>query len=495
MISILATFFLSNISSFLYASPGEIPIYLYVLPQTSLVRVFYLLLAKCVESSCISSLGDVKGELLQCIIILYVLSFIYLIGGLLATEPKFQAAFQNLIGKNKNKNIYDQLPQVDEETEMEQSAVKYASRVEETSATDRDFVLVAKKITKIYKTKNGKKIALRDFSLRLKRGQIFGLLGPNGAGKTTFLSIVTGMARLDQGTAFLGGVDVSKKQNNIPIGFCPQFDILWPQLTVDEHLIFFSLFKDISYSESKKKAKNLIEKVGLQDDYEKRANQLSGGMKRRCSLAMALIGDPQIVFLDEPTSGLDPVKRRQFWTLIKDITEDRAVLLTTHLMEEADTLCKEIGIITAGQLRCIGNSINLKQAFADGMRVQIQVDNPSEKDMEHAGEGEGRRKTEDLTLEQRKRRIQRVNTSKCKRIFEILKTKIPNLKIDSIEGKTLSTIVKEKNVSLANIFRIIKSLENEEGEIADWSISLGTLEDVFLKVVKTYRGQNQFDDL
>ena len=97
-------------------------------------------------------------------------------------------------------------------------------------------------------------------------------------------------------------------------------------------------------------------------------------MKRRLSLGIALTGNPKVVFLDEPSSGLDPVKRRHFWTLIQKNISDRAVLLTTHLMEEADTLCDEIGIITTGYLRCYGNSIYLKNALSEGLKLQIVLD-------------------------------------------------------------------------------------------------------------------------
>ena len=115
----------------------------------------------------------------------------------------------------------------------------------------------------------------------------------------------------------------------------------------------------------------MIQETDLELDYKKNASQLSGGMKRRLSLSMALTGSPKIIFLDEPSSGLDPVKRRHFWTLIKKVTDGKAVLLTTHLMEEADTLCDEISIIATGKMRCYGNSISLKQEFTTGIKLQI----------------------------------------------------------------------------------------------------------------------------
>jgi ABC-type multidrug transport system ATPase subunit len=131
------------------------------------------------------------------------------------------------------------------------------------------------------------------------------------------------------------------------------------------------MFKGMDESKIEESVNELIREVDLEKDYKKLAIQLSGGMKRRCSLGMSLTGNPKIVFLDEPSSGLDPVKRRHFWSLVKKVTKDKAVLLTTHLMEEADTLCSEIAIITSGKMRCIGNSIYLKKTFTDGFKIQI----------------------------------------------------------------------------------------------------------------------------
>lgn len=140
-------------------------------------------------------------------------------------------------------------------------------------------------------------------------------------------------------------------------------------MNVMEHLIFMGMFKGLSKKQAETEARILIEDVDLLKDWKKNASKLSGGMKRRLSLAMALAGNPKIIFLDEPSSGLDPVKRRIFWSLIKRLTTGRAVLLTTHLMEEADTLCKEIGIICNGRLRCYGNSLSLKSEFSGGMKI------------------------------------------------------------------------------------------------------------------------------
>lgn len=129
------------------------------------------------------------------------------------------------------------------------------------------------------------------------------------------------------------------------------------------------VFKGKSFKEARNKSEKLAKEVGLIDKFKVASRGLSGGMQRRCSIGMAITGDPSIIFLDEPSSGLDPVKRRELWRLIKEIVKTRSLLLTTHLMEEADTLCDRLAIITEGQLRCHGTSISLKKEYSKGFNL------------------------------------------------------------------------------------------------------------------------------
>jgi len=234
-------------------------------------------------------------------------------------------------------------------------------------------------------------------------------------------------------------------------------------MTVKEHLQFYAMFNGLSYSDASKQAMDLIQRVDLMNDYKKMTTSLSGGMKRRCSLAIALTGNPKIIFLDEPSSGLDPVKRRHFWQLIKNVTKDMAVMLTTHLMEEADTLCNEIGIITTGQLRCFGSSISLKQQLCSGLKLQVVV-NKTKKST--------RRLAEDVD-----------------RVTAALNESFTELKVLDVFEGTINYEISDKKAKLSQLFARIRDVKSQL-EIEDWSISLGSLEDVFLKIVKTHRGVN-----
>ena len=175
---------------------------------------------------------------------------------------------------------------------IHKSAISYQREVNKLRGQDfEDYVLVAQSLSKTYDCTQGLKHALSNFSIKLSKNKIFGLLGPNGAGKTTFLSIVTGINSYDSGYGWICGRNINDRTKNTgEIGFCPQFDILWPNMDVLQHLTFMGMFKGLSKSQAKKKGKLLIDQVDLEQDWKKDARQLSGGMKRRLSLAMALTG-------------------------------------------------------------------------------------------------------------------------------------------------------------------------------------------------------------
>lgn len=138
------------------------------------------------------------------------------------------------------------------------------------------------------------------------------------------------------------------------MGVCPQFDVLWADLTVEEHLLFYSRLKGTDPSKEKEVALIAMREVYLERFRNFKVKSLSGGMKRRLSVAISLVGNPKIVYLDEPTTGLDPENRRQLWDILGEQKGKKAMILTTHSMEEADVLCNRIGIVTDGILRCVG---------------------------------------------------------------------------------------------------------------------------------------------
>uniref|UniRef100_A0A804PHP5 ABC transporter domain-containing protein n=2 Tax=Zea mays TaxID=4577 RepID=A0A804PHP5_MAIZE len=235
--------------------------------------------------------------------------------------------------------------------------------------SDSNFSVICDNLKKVYHGKDGnaEKIAVAGLSLSVQRGQCFGILGPNGAGKTSLISMLTGFTKPTSGTAYIDGMDIRLDMNKIytGIGVCPQFDLLWETLTGREHLMFYGRLKNLRGGALDVAVEHSLRSVRLFDGgiADKRVAKYSGGMKRRLSVAISLIGDPKVVYMDEPSSGLDPASRRALWNAVMSAKENRAIVLTTHSMEEAEALCDRIGIMVNGSLQCIGNSKELKARY------------------------------------------------------------------------------------------------------------------------------------
>jgi lipooligosaccharide transport system ATP-binding protein len=192
---------------------------------------------------------------------------------------------------------------------------------------------------------------VRDVSFHVPAGECFGLLGPNGAGKTTTLRCCLGLTQPDGGTIRLANlpVPVRAREARIRVGVAPQFDNLDPDFTVAENLVVFGAYFGLSRRECRARVARLLEFAGLADKAQARIEALSGGMKRRLTLARAMINDPQILFMDEPTTGLDPQARHLVWDRLKALLgEGRTIVLTTHFMDEAQRLCDRVAIMDHG---------------------------------------------------------------------------------------------------------------------------------------------------
>lgn len=200
--------------------------------------------------------------------------------------------------------------------------------------------------------------AVDGLSLEVQKGELFGLLGPNGAGKTTTVNVLCGLIKPTSGTVKIGDYDVQKETAKVKkiIGVCPQESAMYPYLTGTENVELFGNLHTMDKETLKKRRDMLLEKMGLMEDAKRKSDKYSGGMKRRLSLILALIHDPQIAFLDEPTVGMDPQSRHAVWDFIKELKkEDKTIILTTHYMEEAEELCDRVGIIDHGKLIALGN--------------------------------------------------------------------------------------------------------------------------------------------
>nr|UOU03314.1 ATP-binding cassette subfamily A3-like 1 [Brachionus rubens] len=228
-------------------------------------------------------------------------------------------------------------------------------------------------LSKTFKTFRAYKTAVNNISINFYENQITGLLGHNGAGKTTTTFMLCGMYPPTSGNAKIMGLDLRNQMDQIrPIlGFCPQVDILLDDFTVEEHLKLVSMIKGFPGNKLKTEIERISTFVGLQKDLYKKSKSLSGGMKRRLMVAMALIGDSKIIILDEPTSGLDPFNRVKLWELIRKYKNNHTIILTTHFMEEADALSDRIAIMNHGEIKCCGSPIFLKNYYGNGFRIKI----------------------------------------------------------------------------------------------------------------------------
>ncbi|RWS09653.1 ATP-binding cassette sub-family A member 1-like protein, partial [Dinothrombium tinctorium] len=218
-----------------------------------------------------------------------------------------------------------------------------------------------------------RKTAINNASLSINYGQITVLLGHNGAGKTTLMNIITGILTPSSGTVFVNGYDVGcdTKAARESISLCPQHNVLYDELSVMEHLKLYAAIKGTEWSSINQEISSVLDQVRLMEKRNVASCTLSGGMKRKLSLAIALIGNTKIVILDEPTSGMDPDARRTVWDLLQSVRRHRTILLTTHYMEEADALGDRIAIMADGEVKCCGTPMFLKRAFGGGYQLRI----------------------------------------------------------------------------------------------------------------------------
>jgi len=220
--------------------------------------------------------------------------------------------------------------------------------------------------------KFGDLVAVDGIDLSIKEGELFSLLGPNGAGKTTAIKMLCCLLRPSSGTATVMGRDIHEDPMTVKqiIDVSPQETAIAEHLNAWENLRLIGGIRGLSKEEVKKRSEELLEMVGLAKRAKEQVRKFSGGMKRRLSIAMALVSDPQVLFLDEPTLGLDPQSRRGIWEHIAELKGKKTILLTTHYLEEADALADRIAIIDEGKIAALGTPQELKDSISD-MQVMV----------------------------------------------------------------------------------------------------------------------------
>ncbi|CAH8334395.1 unnamed protein product [Eruca vesicaria subsp. sativa] len=324
------------------------------------------------------------------------------------------------------------------------------------------YAIVCDNLKKMYQGRDGNqpKIAVHGLSLAVPSGECFGMLGPNGAGKTSFINMMTGLVKPTSGAAFVRGLDICKDMDRAytSMGVCPQHDLLWETLTGREHLLFYGRLKNLKGSDLNQAVEESLKSVNLFRGGvgDKPAGKYSGGMKRRLSVAISLIGCPKVVYMDEPSTGLDPASRINLWTVIKRAKTNTAIILTTHSMEEAEFLCDRLGIFVDGRLQCIGNPKELKGRYGGSYVFTMTTSSDHEKDVEM-----------------------------------LVKDVSPNAKKIYHIGGTQKFEIPKGEVRISEVFQAVEKAKSSFKVFA-WGLADTTLEDVFIKVARTAQAFNVF---
>ncbi|CAF4589424.1 unnamed protein product [Rotaria sp. Silwood1] len=307
------------------------------------------------------------------------------------------------------------------------------------------------------------KIAVNEVSFDLYENQITSLLGPNGSGKTTIFNCLIGIYKQTSGTITIeneNGIDYDTR-NNIEIlrksmGYCPQHDILFDLLTIEEQIQFYASAR--GFAKYKQQISNeMIHLVNLENSKHSFCNSLSGGMKRRLSLACAFVGNTKIILLDEPSSGLDPSNRRLLWDWLRTMKEGKTLLLTTHFMEESDALSDRIMIISNGVIQADGTSAKLKEQYGSGYKLIINKQNNYD--------------TNDIENE--------------------LRIYLPKLTIESDipNGDVIFRTNQQPNNQFVQALRQLDVMK-VQNRIKNYGVQNSTMDDVFLKITKETKDEN-----
>ncbi|XXG81173.1 hypothetical protein AAC387_Pa09g1870 [Persea americana] len=318
--------------------------------------------------------------------------------------------------------------------------------------------IVCHNLNKVYSGRDSKKHAVENLSLAVPFGECFGLLGPNGAGKTTLIKMLTGFLQPTSGTAFIDGLDIISDMDKIykKIGVCPQHDLIWENLTGREHLLFYGRVRNLKGELLQQVVDDSLKSLNLYQGNvgDQLAGKYSGGMKRRLSVGISLIGDTQVVFMDEPTTGLDPESRNNLWHVVKMAKTNRAIILTTHSMEEADFLCDRLGIMVGGNLKCVGSSKELKTRYGGSYVLTISANPAHEDNVDSIVNG---------------------LSSNAVKIYNV--------------GGTQKFRMPKKDVRIFEIFNAIENFKKQTS-IKAFGLADASLEDVFTNVVHGASDQN-----
>ncbi|CAM4819705.1 unnamed protein product [Rotaria magnacalcarata] len=309
----------------------------------------------------------------------------------------------------------------------------------------------------------GNKMALKNLSVKFYRNMITAFLGRNGAGKSTTWSILTGLIPPSSGTVYVDGYNILTDIKLIRkrLGFAPQYNILFDLLTVKEHLEFFSQLKGASKELIQSETEKMLIDLTLENKAENYSTALSGGMKRKLSIAIAFIGNSTTVILDEPTAGVDPYARRAIWDLILKYKPGRTIVLSTHHLDEADLLSDRLAIISSGELKCVGTTMHLKRKYGEGYNLVVELKSDENQQQDH-----------------------NKHSMLFQNLTDVLRRYMFDLNIKEEHGDQITYVIKD-DVEHTKVFPVMLAELDENKtkyHIKSYGLSNSGLEQVFLRV-------------
>ncbi|MED6237895.1 Retinal-specific ATP-binding cassette transporter [Ataeniobius toweri] len=342
--------------------------------------------------------------------------------------------------------------------------------------------------------------AIDGLSINFYESQITAFLGHNGAGKTTTMSILTGMFPPTSGTATIYGKDIRTDMDSIrtSLGMCPQHNILFQHMTVAEHILFYALLKGRPIAEAEEEVENMLQDLGLPHKRDELTQNLSGGMQRKLSVALAFVGAAKVVILDEPTSGVDPYSRRSIWDLLLKYRLGRTVIMSTHHMDEADLLSDRVAIISQGRLYCCGSPIFLKNCFGAGFyltlvrRMKHEIPNAS-CDCTQDCSCKCSKCSKFKALQEESHTSDRQLDGNMESITALVHHHVPQARLIEAIGQELTFLLPNRNFqprAYASLFRELEETLVDIG-LSSFGVSDSSLEEIFLKVTADGNATNR----
>jgi ABC-type multidrug transport system ATPase subunit len=444
------------------------PAWFWIYPFFCFYRVVYVIFSKCMDNQCISSYNrtwqyEDIGQAFWCLAIETVIILILAWYFNKVIPQEFGVASHPLFFMiDPIKKLYyifkssTRLHKVETKFETCNDPGVLQHEKEVLSGMHDHKPLIIRQLGKRY---SRGKIAVKNVTLAVAKGKCLGLLGPNGAGKTSLMNVLYGLFPPTYGSAMIAGfsiTDVESVQRHI--GVSMQFDVLWDNLTVTEHLNFYALVKRVV--NVREHVSDLIDAVSLNEKRNVYASELSGGMKRRLSLAISMIGTPSVIFLDEPTTGLDPSSKREVWDCISLFQRDRAIVITTHDMDEASIICSEFGVLNESELVFYGTQSDLRTKF----------------------QGENWHKLEIVFLENCRDSIYEYVINLIGQDQCVIDT--------SDQQKNTISFGLTPNVKMSKLWKSMRSVEARDCGVLEFALGQISLETLFMKLMKVTKHDN-----